>query len=382
MARILIVDDEPDVRAAMTASLEDAGHSVIQAPDGTEVLEIAVGQRPDMIFLDLSMPRVNGFEALHMLKADPRARDIPVIIVSAKGRPEDRIRTRAMGAMDYINKPWGDGELLVRVNFALAAAARKAQNQGGSPQVPAPAGSALRAAPVRAPASQGPVGLGPSQAQRTVIVRPAQPVQRPLMSMSAARKPAANSTNGAASLADEGSHLIAARFVVQHEYSATQTQAPRTSQSKSAAILRPVEDKDWVVRFDTFDVEADARAAPGVPLRFIYGVRGVARTKSKIGIFSEWELGEATRVTRFEANRSTLFEIHRRQLPGMVSEWMLQRLDEPARYTILAMFADEDNAVRFRGFNPPEQYATMNVLTQFGASELYGLCTCRVTKPT
>ncbi|MBI4306638.1 MAG: response regulator, partial [Chloroflexi bacterium] len=173
MARILIVDDEPDVRAAMTASLEDAGHTVIQATDGTEVLEIAVGQRPEVIFLDLSMPRVDGFQALHMLKADPRARGIPVVIVSAKGRPEDRIRTRTMGAMDYINKPWGDGELIMRANLALAAVARKSQNPTAAQQ----AGASARPAQAARPAGYlAPANAGPAQARRPMPARPLAPV--------------------------------------------------------------------------------------------------------------------------------------------------------------------------------------------------------------
>ncbi len=109
----------------MKASLEDAGHGVIQASDGSQVMGLATENFPDLIFLDLNMPRVDGFEALMMLKADARTKDIPVVVVSAKGRPEDRLRTRAMGATDYINKPWADGELGMRANLALMAAARK-----------------------------------------------------------------------------------------------------------------------------------------------------------------------------------------------------------------------------------------------------------------
>ncbi len=121
MARILVVDDNPDVRLALTTILEDAGHNVIEAVDGDVVFDIAVNQQPTLVLLDVMMPRLNGFDALAQLKADTRTNSIPVIMVTAKGRPEDMAMARSLGAVEYITKPWADGDVELRVQWALAA---------------------------------------------------------------------------------------------------------------------------------------------------------------------------------------------------------------------------------------------------------------------
>ena len=121
MARILVVDDNPDVRLALTTILEDAGHDVIEAEDGDVVFDIAVNQQPTLVLLDVMMPRLNGFDALAQLKGDTRTNSIPVIMVTAKGRPEDMAMARSLGAVEYITKPWADGDVELRVQWALAA---------------------------------------------------------------------------------------------------------------------------------------------------------------------------------------------------------------------------------------------------------------------
>ena len=121
MARILVVDDSPDVRLALATILEDAGHEIVEAEDGDQVFDMAVEQSPDLVLLDVMMPRVNGFDALATLKADTRTSSIPVIMVTAKGRPEDMAMARSLGAVEYITKPWADGDVELRVDWALAA---------------------------------------------------------------------------------------------------------------------------------------------------------------------------------------------------------------------------------------------------------------------
>ena len=121
MARILVVDDSPDVRLALATILEDAGHEVVEAEDGEQVFDLAISERPDLVLLDVMMPRVNGFDALATLKADTRTNPIPVIMVTAKGRPEDMAMARSLGAVEYITKPWADGDVELRVDWALAA---------------------------------------------------------------------------------------------------------------------------------------------------------------------------------------------------------------------------------------------------------------------
>jgi len=120
LARILIVDDSPDVRLALATILEDTGHEIVEAEDGDQVFDLAVAQNPDLVLLDVMMPRVNGFDALATLKADTRTNPIPVIMVTAKGRPEDMAMARSLGAVEYITKPWADGDVELRVDWALA----------------------------------------------------------------------------------------------------------------------------------------------------------------------------------------------------------------------------------------------------------------------
>ena len=120
MARILIVDDSSDVRLALATILEDAGHDIVEAEDGDQVFDLAIAENPDLVLLDVMMPRVNGFDALATLKADTRTNPIPVIMVTAKGRPEDMAMARSLGAVEYITKPWADGDVELRVDWALA----------------------------------------------------------------------------------------------------------------------------------------------------------------------------------------------------------------------------------------------------------------------
>jgi CheY-like chemotaxis protein len=124
MARILVVDDSEDVRLALMTLLEDIGHQVFEAEDGSEVIAMVLSGSPDLVLLDVAMPRVDGFEALKRLKADDATSDVPVIMVTAKGRPEDLAMARNLGARDYINKPWAEGEVEMRVDWALSAASR------------------------------------------------------------------------------------------------------------------------------------------------------------------------------------------------------------------------------------------------------------------
>ena len=128
MARLLVVDDDPDVRLALKVILEKAGHEVSQADDGVQVKNMVAADRPDLILMDVAMPRMTGFQALEMLGSNPRTRDIPVIMVTVKGRPQDLQEAKAQGALDYINKPWDMGEVELRVGWALNKAARQRSN--------------------------------------------------------------------------------------------------------------------------------------------------------------------------------------------------------------------------------------------------------------
>jgi CheY-like chemotaxis protein len=124
MARILVVDDSEDVPLALMTLLEDIGHQVFEAEDGSEVAAMVLSGSPDLVLLDVAMPRVDGFEALKRLKGDDATSDVPVIMVTAKGRPEDLAMARNLGARDYINKPWAEGEVEMQVDWALSATSR------------------------------------------------------------------------------------------------------------------------------------------------------------------------------------------------------------------------------------------------------------------
>ncbi len=119
MARVLVVDDHEDVRLALTTLLEFAGHEVCEAADGADALDTAMSDPPELILLDIGMKKVDGFETLMFLKADQQTRDIPVIMLTSRGGPEDRLRASKLGAIDYINKPWEPGEVETRVGWAL-----------------------------------------------------------------------------------------------------------------------------------------------------------------------------------------------------------------------------------------------------------------------
>ena len=115
-----MVDDNAEIRLALVAILDEAGHDVLEIPDGEGILEIVTSKTPDLVLLDVMMPRVNGFDALAMLKADRRTLGIPVIMVTAKGRPSDVAMFRSMGAFEYITKPWSDGDIELIVDWALS----------------------------------------------------------------------------------------------------------------------------------------------------------------------------------------------------------------------------------------------------------------------
>ncbi len=125
MTRILVVDDSADIRLLLSRSLKAAGYEVFQATDGSEVMAAVQSYEPELVLLDVSMPTMDGFTALGKLKGDPRTKGIPVIMITAKGHPDDLEMARSLGALDYINKPWGNGEVELRVQWAVTAYKRQ-----------------------------------------------------------------------------------------------------------------------------------------------------------------------------------------------------------------------------------------------------------------
>ena len=122
MARILIAEDERDIRELISFTLQFAGHEVITTGNGAEALETARREIPDLILLDVRMPKMTGYEACREIKADASLGHIPVAFLSAKGQ-EGEIQTGlAAGAVAYILKPFAPDDLTSRVAEILAKA--------------------------------------------------------------------------------------------------------------------------------------------------------------------------------------------------------------------------------------------------------------------
>ena len=119
MATILVVDDEPDIREVMRFALENAEFQVIEAGHADEARQLLGQENPDLILLDWMLPGRSGLELARQLKQSPKTRHIPIIMVSARGEEEDRVKGLDTGADDYIAKPFSPREMVARVNAVL-----------------------------------------------------------------------------------------------------------------------------------------------------------------------------------------------------------------------------------------------------------------------
>ena len=117
--RILVVDDEIYIVHILDFSLGMEGYEVVTALDGEQALEKVKECPPDLIVLDIMMPKMDGYETCRELKSNPETRDIPVILLSAKGRNVDQKVGFEVGADDYITKPFSPRKLVDRINAIL-----------------------------------------------------------------------------------------------------------------------------------------------------------------------------------------------------------------------------------------------------------------------
>lgn len=118
--KILVADDEPDVLFMTAFSLRTVGgFEVIEARNGLEAVEKAQQEQPDLIVLDIKMPRMNGYEACRRLREIPQLRDVPIIFLSAKGQRQEVEEGLNLGAADYILKPFAPEELITKVGEIL-----------------------------------------------------------------------------------------------------------------------------------------------------------------------------------------------------------------------------------------------------------------------
>lgn len=117
---ILIVDDEPDIVETIRFLVESEGFASLIAYDGEEALKIAKESRPDLIILDVMLPKINGYKVSRLLKFDAKYKDIPILMVTARTQEEDRLIGEETGANEYITKPFDIESILEKINTYLA----------------------------------------------------------------------------------------------------------------------------------------------------------------------------------------------------------------------------------------------------------------------
>ena len=111
--RILIVEDEPDILNLLAFNLENSGFETIKAVDGYDALEKARKEAPDLVLLDLMLPKLDGFEVCRKIRENPGLKHIPIIMLTAKGEEVDTITGLELGADDYVTKPFSPKELIL-----------------------------------------------------------------------------------------------------------------------------------------------------------------------------------------------------------------------------------------------------------------------------
>ncbi|HMR98787.1 MAG TPA: response regulator [Anaerolineales bacterium] len=120
MAKILIAEDERDIRDLVAFTLRFAGHEVTAATNGEEAVELAPKINPDLILMDVRMPRMTGYEACKIMKTMPGIKDIPVVFLTARGQESEIQQGLGAGAEEYLLKPFAPDQLTERVKAILA----------------------------------------------------------------------------------------------------------------------------------------------------------------------------------------------------------------------------------------------------------------------
>ena len=120
MPKILIAEDEPDIRDLVAFTLRFAGYEVVAGNNGEEAVQMASREYPDLILLDVRMPRMTGYDACRAIKANPELKDIPVVFLSAKGQESEIQTGLEAGAEEYLLKPFAPDQLTDRVRAILA----------------------------------------------------------------------------------------------------------------------------------------------------------------------------------------------------------------------------------------------------------------------
>ncbi|WP_282922267.1 response regulator transcription factor [Mobiluncus massiliensis] len=126
-ARLLVVDDEPNIRDLLASSLRFAGYDVLSAGDGTEALRLATTEKPDLVILDVMLPDMDGFTVTRKLRAS--GIDMPILFLTAKDDMRDKVEGLQAGGDDYVTKPFGLEEVVARINAILRRTKHSAVEQ-------------------------------------------------------------------------------------------------------------------------------------------------------------------------------------------------------------------------------------------------------------
>ncbi len=157
-ANILVVEDEPAIQELIAANLTRAGHTVLRAGDGETGLRIVKEALPDLILLDWMLPGISGLDFARRLRADSRTREVPVIMLTARGEEVDKVAGLEAGADDYITKPFSPRELVARIKAVLRRRAPQATEEPVEI-----AGLRLDPSTHRVSGGNTPINLGPTE---------------------------------------------------------------------------------------------------------------------------------------------------------------------------------------------------------------------------
>ncbi len=124
-SKVLIIEDEPQMRKFLRTCLSAEGYRIVETSLGKEGLDLARTHNPDIVLLDLGLPDIDGMEVTRSLR---EWSDRPIVVISARGQEDDKIRALDLGADDYLTKPFGTGELLARIRVALRRSVRAGQD--------------------------------------------------------------------------------------------------------------------------------------------------------------------------------------------------------------------------------------------------------------
>ncbi len=175
MPKILIAEDERDIRDLVIFTLQFGGFEVVAAGNGAELVELAPREKPDLILSDVRMPKMTGYEACVALKANPATKDIPVVFLSAKGQEEEVSQGMAAGATAYILKPFAPDVLLTKVKDIMAAHAKPKAAPAAKAEPAAAPKPAPQAEPVAKTETASKTEMGP----KTETAAKAEPAAAP-----------------------------------------------------------------------------------------------------------------------------------------------------------------------------------------------------------